>query len=120
MNDSWKGIERRGKPKTLLDFSSHQEVFETLMAAVASARAEGQDKIANRYYWQGVGDYVLAAAERAETLIRFIDPELSTMDYAMACRTALLKEAERFLEVDSDEASFYGTVFYDILRSIEK
>ncbi|MBK8750354.1 MAG: hypothetical protein IPL99_01325 [Candidatus Competibacteraceae bacterium] len=119
MNDPWEGIERRGKPKALLDFSSRQEVFETLMDAVASARAEGQNMVVNREYWKGIGLYVLAAAQRAQALIESVNPDLSAMDYAMACRTALLKEAERFLEVDSDEASFYGPTLYDILRCIE-
>ena len=119
MNAAWDGIDRRGKPKTLRAFASRQEVFETLMAAVASARAEGQDKIANNYYWQDVGDVVLAAAEQAETLIQSIDPDLSAADYALACRTALAQEADRFLDSDSDAASFYGTTLHGILRRIE-
>lgn len=119
MNATWNGIERRGKPKALQDFTSRQAVFETLMAAVAAAHADGDDMIANRYRWQEVGDYVQAAAQRAEILIRAVNPDRSPMDYAMACRTALAREAERFLDDDSDAASFYGPTLHGIIRSIE-
>ena len=119
MNATWNGIERRGKPKVLQEFASREAVFETLMEAVAAARADGDDMIANRQRWHGVGDYVRAAAQRAESLIRGVNPDLSPTDYALACRAELTQETKRFLDDDSDEASFYGPTLYDIIRSIE-
>lgn len=115
----WDGIERRGKPKAILDFANHQEVLETLMAAVASAKADGHNKLAERDRWHNVGDYVLNAAQSAEAMIRSINPELSTTDYAMACRAALAQAAERFVDDPSDAASFYGATLHGIIRSIE-
>lgn len=119
MNATWNGIERRGKPKALLDFASRQQVFEVLMAAVAAALADGHHKVAQRYRWQEVGDYVLGAAQSAKVIIGSIELKLSAADYAKACRAALVQEAERFLDTDSDAASFYGTTLYGIVRSIE-
>jgi hypothetical protein len=89
------------------------------MAAVEKARADGHNMIANRSHWHDVGDYVLSAAERAETIIRSIDRMQSAPDYAMNCRAALTQEADRYLDLDSDPASFYGPTVYEIIRSIE-
>ena len=109
--------DRREESNALRVFASREEVSATLAAAVAAAIAKGYDKIA---YWQEVGDYVLAAAQRAQAIIQSIDPELSAVDYASRCRAALAQEAERFVNDPSDAASFYGTTLYGIIRWIEE
>ena len=53
--------DRREESNALRVFASREEVSATLAAAIA----EGYDKLAKRYYWQEVGEYVLAAAQRA-------------------------------------------------------